>query len=108
MLNFVFRNILGNAIKFSSLNGEIRIQTEAAADGLTISILDQGTGMSPDKIEKLNSSVTMPTSAGTAREKGSGLGLVICREFIQLHAGRLYIESDGKSWTKVTISFPRT
>lgn len=107
MLNFVFRNILGNAIKFSSLHGEIRIHIEESADRLTISICDFGAGMSQDKIEKLNTSVTMPTSVGTAKEKGSGLGLVICREFIQLHSGQLHIDSDGRSWTKVMVSLPR-
>ncbi len=107
MLNFIFRNILGNAIKFSSPQGEICIDTHESASDIRIAVRDYGTGMSADKIEKLNSSLTMPTTVGTAKEKGSGLGLVICREFIQLHSGQLHIESDGNSWTKVTVSFPK-
>lgn len=104
MLNFVFRNILGNAIKFSNEKGKIAIETVNINETLEIIISDFGTGMSAEKIEKLNASLTMPSSAGTAKEKGSGLGLVICREFVQLHSGSLKIESDGKSWTKVVVS----
>ena len=94
MVDFIVRNLLGNAIKFSYKNGIIKIQVKHKDKGFVISIIDEGVGMTDEQIQKIATQKVIISTRGTAKEKGSGLGLVLCREFVEIHGGTMEITSD--------------
>lgn len=94
MIETVIRNLISNAVKFTLVNGEIKIIGVAYQDKVKISISDTGNGMSQQQINKLFMVEHMDSSPGTEGEKGSGLGLVICKEFIDRNNGQIFVESE--------------
>ncbi len=101
MLSTVFRNLISNAIKFTQEGGTIEIGTiDDNNDMLTVFVKDNGIGMTDDiknKLFKIDESIT---SVGTAGESGTGLGLILCKEFVERHGGRIWVESElGKGTT---------
>jgi two-component system, sensor histidine kinase LadS len=94
MVDFIVRNLLGNAIKFSFKNGVIKIQVNQKDKGFVLSVIDEGVGMTEEQIQKIATQKIIPSTRGTAKEKGSGLGLVLCREFVEMHGGSMEITSD--------------
>lgn len=107
MIAFVFRNLLGNAIKFSHLGSQVTIGIfRPDPHFIEIIIVDKGIGMSQEQIRHLGTSHALTSTRGTAKEKGSGLGLVLCQEFVELHRGKLLIESQKDRGTTVTVRFP--
>ncbi len=105
MLSTILRNLISNSIKFTSKNGCITINAEAQQDFALISVSDNGVGIEKDKITKLWEISEQYTSAGTNGESGSGLGLLLCKEFVEKHNGKIWVESElGKgSIFKFTI-----
>jgi signal transduction histidine kinase len=106
MISTVIRNLLSNAIKFTPKGGKIEIVTKANDKLCTIGIFDSGVGIRQKDLEailKLDSSVSTP---GTEEEKGSGLGLKLCKEFVEKNNGRIYIESEVNKGTKVWVELP--
>jgi signal transduction histidine kinase len=93
MINTVLRNIISNAIKFTHPNGQIVISAEKRPDELIISISDNGIGIKKEAIGKLFRIDENQTTLGTQNEKGTGLGLIICKEFIEKHGGKIWVES---------------
>jgi signal transduction histidine kinase/ligand-binding sensor domain-containing protein len=93
MMRTVVRNLLSNAIKFTPFKGKITIISSVVDNQLKVEIEDTGKGIPPDEIEKIKQSNTLFSTPGTHGEKGSGLGLTLCNEFIQHHRGELIIES---------------
>lgn len=104
MLDFIVRNLLGNAIKFSHKGGGVKILVEENANSHRICVIDEGVGVSDEQIEKLNSLGNITSTRGTAKEKGSGLGLILCKEFIEIHGGKLEISNKGE--TQFCCIFP--
>ncbi|MEI6091593.1 MAG: HAMP domain-containing sensor histidine kinase [bacterium] len=103
IISFVVRNLLANAIKFTNNGGEIVISNTIIKDKFLINITDNGIGMD-DKIKnQLFKILEGKISEGTNQEKGSGLGLVLCKEFLDLHKSKIYVESELNKGT--TISF---
>ena len=91
---FVIRNLLSNAIKFSYLNGEVVVSAlENKTTGhTTISVCDNGMGMNADQVETIFDIDNISTS-GTSDEKGTSLGLLLCKEFVALNGGTIKVES---------------
>lgn len=105
MIQLVLRNLLSNAIKFCNEGDVITIETEPADnDMLLVSVRDTGIGIKAEKLPKLFGLRTY-TSLGTAKEKGSGLGLAMCRDFVENNGGKIWVEStEGEGSTfKFTI-----
>jgi PAS domain S-box-containing protein len=97
MLETVLRNLTSNAIKFTNLNGEININAIQNQDFCEITISDNGVGMNDEKCNRLFNLDTNITTIGTANEKGSGLGLILCKEFVEKLDGNIWVESkEGK------------
>lgn len=107
MIATVIRNILSNAIKFTPQNGQILISTATNDHYLTISIQDSGIGIPEDKISDLFKIDKQFVREGTDKEKGSGLGLLLCKEFVEKNNGELRIWSTQNAGTKVSINLPR-
>lgn len=100
-LQFIFRNLISNAIKYSHQNGQINITATAAPQLQTIrfSVTDHGVGIPPAKMETIFKSFGESTK-GTANENGNGLGLLLCREYVEENGGTIGVESiPGQSTT---------
>lgn len=95
MLSTVIRNLLSNAIKFTGSGGEIKVSTNKTLyeDIIEIKVCDNGVGMPPEAVEKIFSLRKKQTTLGTNNEKGSGLGLFICKEMIEQNEGKIRVES---------------
>jgi PAS domain S-box-containing protein len=93
MLKIVIRNLLANSIKFTNRGGQIDIRTEQTASYLTVTISDNGVGIAPERVNNLFEISQRITTPGTANEKGTGLGLLLCKEFVEKHQGKIWVES---------------
>jgi signal transduction histidine kinase len=94
MIEFIIRNLLSNAIKFSQRNSRVEINAYSNNNFITIEIIDSGVGLNEIKIKKLLEKNTTLTRRGTEKEKGTGLGLLISKEFIEKNGGQLQIKSE--------------
>lgn len=108
LLGTVFRNILSNAIKFSHPEGSIYISTQINEKQLAIIIKDEGIGMSQEIQEKIFDIGTWHSQKGTCNEKGTGLGLIICKEFVELNNGSIEFKSALNKGTTFRILLPVT
>lgn len=103
MLNFILRNLLSNAIKFTNPNDQIDIFVENNNGFTNVTIADKGVGITPEALEKILSPEIHLTTKGTANEKGTGFGLLLCKEFVEKNQGTLNIISKEGEGTKVTF-----
>jgi signal transduction histidine kinase len=94
MLKAVFRNLVSNAIKFTNNNGEINISADQTHSNVIFSVSDNGIGIEPESLIKLFDISKIHTTTGTAKEKGTGLGLILCKEFVEKHGGKIWVESE--------------
>jgi signal transduction histidine kinase len=92
MIRIILRNLISNAIKFTRLNGEVKVEAIPQENILCISVSDTGVGIPQANLEKIFSFDTKSTQ-GTAQEKGTGLGLVLCKEFIEKNGGKIWVDS---------------
>jgi signal transduction histidine kinase len=100
MINLIFRNLILNAIKFSDKGGLIEISSKQEADFHVMAIKDYGVGINPEVQKILFDKTTGYSTRGTANEKGTGLGLILCKEFIEKNGGKIWLESEeGKGST---------
>ena len=94
MLKTVLRNLVSNAIKFTNNGGTININAEENSGNVTISVSDNGIGIKPDDLKKLFNISEFITTTGTAEETGTGFGLLLCKEFVDKHQGKIWVESE--------------
>jgi len=93
MLQSIILNLISNAIKFSNIGAEIKISAENYDDHVKVSIKDNGVGITDENLKLLFDSNSTLTTLGTAKEKGTGLGLMLCKEFVKMHNGNIWAES---------------
>ncbi|MCU0397476.1 MAG: tetratricopeptide repeat-containing sensor histidine kinase [Cyclobacteriaceae bacterium] len=93
-VNTVVRNLLSNAIKFTPVNGVIKLSATSNNHEVIVSISDTGLGMSKKVIDKLFRLDAKHTTPGTQNEQGTGLGLILCKDFIEKNGGRIWVESE--------------
>lgn len=106
MLKTVLRNLISNAIKFTNKNGVISINAEQTDSYVTISVSDDGIGIAPDDLTKLFNISEVITTKGTAKETGTGLGLLICKEFVEKHGGKIWVESEVGKGSDFKFTLP--
>ncbi len=96
MIATILRNLISNAIKFTNKNGNVVISSKKQINSnfLEISIIDTGVGISEEKIDNLFCISKKTSTQGTENETGTGLGLIVCKEFIEKHDGEIWIESE--------------
>ena len=107
MLKTVIRNLLNNAVKFTKEHGSITISASQNKDNTTIEIVDTGTGMNDETVKSLFKIGEITSQKGTKGEKGTGLGLLICKEFVNKHKGEIIVESKVGFGSKFKIVLPR-
>lgn len=102
----VVRNLLSNAIKFTSEGGRIVLGIERAAGSVNVYVKDNGVGMSKEVVHKLFRLDQKHSSKGTANEKGTGLGLILCKEFVEKNGGEIQVHSTPGQGSVFRFSFP--
>lgn len=109
MLTAIIRNLVSNAIKYTPSGGDISVVADNSAKNETrISIKDTGIGMSADMINNLFKLDSMSNRKGTEGEPSTGLGLIICRDFVEKHHGRLWVESQEGKGSTFILALPKT
>ena len=106
MLKTVLRNIVSNAIKFTNNGGIISISSEESFGIAIITVSDNGIGIKPDKLTKLFDISQRQTTIGTAKETGTGLGLILCKEFIEKNGGKIWVKSEYGKGSEFKFSLP--
>ena len=107
MISTVFRNLINNAIKFTKRNGKIEISHKIKNKFLIFKIKDNGIGIPKENIKKLFKIDKYITTKGTEGEPGTGLGLVLCKDFIKRNNGTIWIESEVVKGTTFYFSLPK-
>lgn len=105
-LKILVRNLLTNAIKYSFPNGEIEINYQKSDSGTSLSVRDYGIGISKADQERLFNLTTIFSNNGTNDEKGAGLGLIICKELLQIHGGNINMKTIENKGSSFTLFFP--
>ena len=106
MLKTVFRNLISNAIKYTGNQGSIVISTKEKESFIEISVKDSGIGISDEAQQKLFKVDTFHSLPGTNNEKGTGLGLILCKEFVTLHGGVIGVKSSPGKGSEFIFTMP--
>ena len=106
-VNTVVRNLLSNAIKFTNAEGIITIFVDQWKDHIELGISDTGVGMSKENQEKIFDISSKHTTLGTNKEKGTGLGLILCKEFVERNHGSISVESEVGVGTTFKFTLPK-
>lgn len=107
MITTIFRNLISNAIKFSNTGDEIVITSGYKKNYVETSVIDNGIGISEENLKKLFRRDELFTTPGTNEEKGTGLGLILSKEFIEKNGGSIWVNSEVNKGTKFTFQIPR-
>lgn len=106
MMNTILRNLISNGIKFTQTGGKIIIKAEQKGSELMVSIIDNGIGIKKEYLDKLFRIEYTYSTEGTQKETGTGLGLLLCKEFVNMHGGKIWAESTEGQGTKFSFTLP--
>ncbi len=106
MITTVLRNLLSNALKFSPKGSKILINVKATAHSAVVQVADQGVGIPEDRLQNLFKVDATQSTPGTENEKGTGLGLILCKEFIEKNNGDIWVESSPGEGSRFYFSVP--
>ncbi|MCL4551052.1 MAG: ATP-binding protein [Bacteroidetes bacterium] len=106
MIETVIRNLVSNAIKFTNPNGVITVKAAAYGNIVKVEIADNGVGMKPEIANNLFKIDMHVTTKGTKGENGTGLGLIICKEFVEKNGGTISVESEVGKGTTISFNLP--
>lgn len=106
MLNTIVRNLVSNAIKFTPTKGTVTIQASRTEHATQIRVIDTGIGISANRIERIFRIDSNETTLGTNEEEGTGLGLILCKEFAERHGGTLDVESEPGKGSVFSLTLP--
>ena len=106
MISIVLRNLISNALKYTNLKGLIEISSELQKDSIVISVKDNGVGIAEDVLDKLFQIDGVISTPGTQKEKGTGLGLILCREYLEQNKGKIWVQSEVNEGSTFYFSLP--
>jgi len=106
MLKTILRNLISNAIKFTDEHGSITIYAEEIAQNVVVTVADTGIGIAEENQAKLWEMSQKFVNVGTANESGTGLGLLLCKEFVEKHGGKIWVESEENKGSEFIFSLP--
>jgi signal transduction histidine kinase len=107
MINTVLRNLISNAIKFTQPWGSINVTAMDEIDQVKISVQDTGIGISNDNLHRLFNLTEYFSTQGTNKEGGTGLGLILCKEFVEKHGGKISVETELKKGSIFSFTIPK-
>ncbi len=105
LITIVLRNLIVNAIKFSQANSEVKVESKNLNDWVEVFVIDEGVGMKKEQIDRLFTTETVH-STGTQGEIGSGLGLILCKDFIERNGGTIRVKSKPQKGSTFTFTLP--
>jgi signal transduction histidine kinase len=108
MLKAILRNLVSNAIKFTNTNGKIKLSAEKVNQEILFSVSDNGVGIEQERLRKLFDISQLNSTVGTANEKGSGFGLLLCKEFVDKQGGKIWVESEIGKGSTFYFTIPTT
>jgi signal transduction histidine kinase len=106
MLEFVLRNLTSNALKFTREAGNVKITAHAEPEFTEITVQDNGVGISPEDMKKIFQPDIHFSTPGTGKEKGTGFGLLLCKDFVEKNGGKIAIDSQPGKGTSLTFTLP--
>ena len=106
MVKTILRNLISNAIKFTNINGEISINALEKQQFVEVAVKDDGIGVSSEAQKKLFKIDLFHSTPGTNNERGTGLGLLLCKEFVELHGGSIWTESEPGKGSRFAFTLP--
>jgi len=106
LLQSVTRNLVSNAIKYTEEGGRVMVRAHASEDGTTLCVRDNGIGIPNDELDQLFQPVQGQSKKGTGGERGSGLGLALCREIVEQHGGSIWAESEPGEGSAFYFTIP--
>jgi len=106
MLKLVIRNLISNSIKFTNAGGWVKVSTVKGDEFIQIEVSDNGVGISPNNLSKLFHDDVRYTTEGTSKEKGTGLGLLMCKEIVEKHGGKIWVESEVDKGSTFKFTLP--
>lgn len=106
MTRTILRNLISNGIKYSNQGGIILISTTEVNQFIEIEVMDNGIGMTQNTLKKLFRIDDFQSTMGTNNEQGTGMGLIFCKEFVEMHGGKIWAESKPGKWTKFKFTIP--
>jgi signal transduction histidine kinase len=106
MLKIVIRNLVSNAIKFTNPGGKVEITLNQTPEFITVTVSDNGVGIPPEILKDLFDISHKTSTSGTMNEKGTGLGLLLCKEFVEKHEGRIWVESKEGQGSQFRFTIP--
>jgi len=106
MISIVLRNLISNALKYTNLNGLVQISSKKQERELIISINDNGVGIAKELLDKLFQIDGVISTPGTQKEKGTGLGLILCQEYLEKNKGKIWVQSEVNEGTTFYFSLP--
>lgn len=106
MVSTILRNLISNAVKFTNPGGEIVVSAELKQNELLVAVKDKGVGIGKNNLEKLFRIEESYSTTGTNNEKGTGLGLILCKEFIEKHKGKIWAESEEGVGSQFYFTIP--
>lgn len=106
MVKTILRNLICNAVKYTNTGGEISISAKESRQFVEIAVKDTGIGILSEALKKLFRIDAFHSTEGTGNEKGTGLGLLLCKEFVEIHGGEIRIESEPGLGSKFTFTLP--
>ncbi len=108
MISTVFRNLISNAIKFTKAGGSIEISANSDSGFYRFCVADNGIGIAEEELNKLFNITEKISHSGTADEQGTGLGLILCKEFIEKNQGEIFVTSEINKGSKFYFTLPKT
>jgi len=106
LLSSIIRNLVSNAIKFTGRNGYVKLEAIHKGDFVEISVEDNGVGIDEDKLDKIFNLESASSTKGTENEEGSGLGLILCKEFVEKNGGHIRVTSKKGKGTTFYFTIP--
>ncbi len=108
MLNGVIRNLLSNALKFTQPGGTIEVSAQSQEHNVEMTVSDTGIGMDQTCLDNLFRIDAKTSRSGTADEEGTGLGLILCKEFVEKNGGAIRVESEVNKGSRFIVSLPHS
>ncbi|MDP5157798.1 MAG: PAS domain-containing sensor histidine kinase [Flaviramulus sp.] len=106
MMTTIIRNLVSNGVKYTPEGGQIKISAASTPKETTISVTDTGIGIKPENLNKLFKIEETISTLGTENEKGTGLGLILCYDFVKKHNGKIWAESEFGNGSKFSFTIP--
>lgn len=106
-VNLVIRNLITNALKFTNDGGVVTVKGKMKNDEILITVHDNGVGMKPEVLSMLFDKTAPYTTRGTANEKGTGLGLILCKEFVEKNGGKIWVDSEENVGSTFYFTLPK-